>query len=772
MRIWLKSKTMKLLAVFNSLPDILYLWFDEGYLKHLKKTLSRDEFMKTLDLDSEDVRLDVIGQFFSPLIASQKYMIDTGDPYSSISGEDGSIIVIRQFDNLFYVSLCGDGEESEWFLQRRIHFFRYLVNALYGPSTDQLKPSSILQRQHRWQRLSSLLKTWHTLCQQEQMFLVEALERLNVNGHLNSTCLQLLGEALSKASKGSNAVHSLLLVNNKLLGLYSQPNAFDLKTSDILLLTVFAKNVFKYADVLVPFSLNKAPPQLLHTDAEKLQSEVFSRYDATTPISVNNPETTKNISKKPNESPSSVGDYVSANSTPLVEPTFSSLEKFHTPKGGSPVSLSGIENLEKDVSYLQSEADYDSSKESPIQRIDYSPSSSEDSAPASEDSSSKEGQTNSTKIEDPGKHQQISLFLKDSDCPYIPHVIDMIKLDSATVLIIVSVSKNAKHVLLIYQILRSLKVILEKEKLMSLTDSNFMSKLYEKLDNNIKTLTYSISNQVDLQYEVLARNIAVLKQRWESAKQNELKAFLESSEDQEMPARLYSSIIEVVKGIKSVFSFIFILSKPMKQARFERQMRILSQIHEMAVNRLSDYSSFLQVRGQRNVTMTAYHNDFPGLVHYIYINRTSNQLISPSINQQTSLKSSMQHRVKQHVWQMWQYAESHVSQGFSSFILKDGEFKYSYFIWFEDAMGKPMPVLEIPKRSFVTILTGATSGDFYKDLVRHCFPGISPDSMHCYELFCVHVGIASNRFVAASCKKLASQLWEASGEASSPIGLL
>lgn len=765
---------MKLLAVFNSLPDIRFLWHDAGYLDHLKKILSRDEFWSTFDLDNEDTRLDVVGQFFSPLIASQKYMLDIGNPYSSITCEDGSIVVIRQFEDLFYVSLCADGSESEWFLQRRISFFRYLVNAKFGPSTEHLKPTSTVQRRKIWQHLKEVLETWHTLCQQEQMFLVESLELLSVNPELSSKCLQLLGDTLSKATKYGNTVHSLLLVNNKLLGLYSQPNALELETSDILLLTVFAKERFKYDDHLVPYSLNQAPPQLVRRKSQNAEA-FFSRQKLSVPQDIESSNQTA-AQKKVNDSPS-LTDYMSANSTPNAEPTCQLLEKFHTPKGGSPISTgSGAEVPGKILSEDQNNSDCQSEIEcvSENSKSDASPSVSEQSANlVSEDQTSRKTQSkiDGSPVEDTECFYHMSLFLKARDCPYTPHTVDMIKLDSATILLTISENRLSKYALSIYEILRSLKILLmKKSQILMLSEMNFAGKFFEKLENGIKKLVDGISASSELQYENLLNNLSILKERWETAKQNGVKSYIDSDEE-EIPAKLYTPIIEVTKGLKSVLAFLFIQLKQKSQLP-ERHLRIMSSIQELAMNRLSHCSSFLQVRGQRNVTMTAYHNDFPGLVHFIYINRSTNQLIAPSINQQSTTTTNIYHVIKQHVWEMWQYAENHVTSGYNSFIIKDGEFVYSYFIWFEDAMGKPLYALKPPKPNSNLNLPGVMTSDYYLDLIRCCFPTMSIDSVRCYELFCVHIGIVNNKFVATSCKKLAANLWETSGEASSPIGLL
>ena len=743
----------------------MFLWHDEGYLKHLKSTLSRDEFWRTFDVDKEEIKLDVIGQLFSPLIASQKYMLDIGNPYSSITCEDGSIMVIRQFEDLFYISLCGDGEESEWFLQRRLSFFHYLVNAAFGPASGHLKPTSTLKRQQKWRYLRGILETWHTLCRQEQMFLVESIEILSVNAELSSKSLHLLEEALSKANKEGTAVHSLLLVNNKLLGLYSKANLQELKTSDILLLTVFIKEKFQYRDWLVPFSLNRAPPQLASRKSDKSMTS-FAHNVSSAPKDIESQFVTP---KKSVGSPSSVTDFMSANSTPNIEPSCHS-EKFHTPRGGSPVSVSSNERdrAKQNDYYLEPEDDLECSPDS---KSETSPANSELSTGAvSGAHASPEGpaDSNLNTKEETEKHHRIQIFLRTQDCPYAPHDIDMIKLDSATILVIISEHRMSKYAYWIYDVLRFLKILLNKGSVMVLSDRNFGGKIFEKLETGIKQLIDTIFKNADLHYDVLLNNLHILRERWETAKQNGIRAYIDS-EEMEMPPNLYTPVVEVIKGLKAVFAFLYI---QLRQASSERHMRAISSIHDLAIGRFSDCSSYLQVRGQRNITMTAYYNDFPGLVHFIYINRFTNQLIAPSINHQTESTTNIHHIIKQHVWEMWQYAENHVTKGYSSFIIKDGEFIYSYFIWFEDALGKPLTVQRSPKPNHNRNLTGVMTSEFYSDLIKYCFPTLALGSVRCYELLCVHIGIVNNRFVTASCKKLAALLWETSGEASSPIGLL
>lgn len=158
------------------------------------------------------------------------------------------------------------------FLRRKINFFSYLLRLHYGPcAIDHLKSPYPILRKQIWEKLKSQLETLQLLCQQEQMFLVEALERLHVNAQLNSVSLGLLHEVLIKTNRDGHTVHALLLVNNKLLGLYSNEKCPELLVSDILMLIVLIKNRFRYNDKTVPKSIYRTSPIL--SDGNSLLKE-------------------------------------------------------------------------------------------------------------------------------------------------------------------------------------------------------------------------------------------------------------------------------------------------------------------------------------------------------------------------------------------------------------------------------------------------------------------------------------------------------------------
>ena len=161
------------------------------------------------------------------------------------------------------------------------------------------------------------------------MFLVEALERLHVNAQLNSVSLGLLHEVLIKTNRDGHTVHALLLVNNKLLGLYSNEKCPELLVSDILMLIVLIKNRFRYNDKTVPKSIYRTSPIL--SDGSSLLKEdkiLFqSKYTKSEPTQIKQIE--ENVSLL--SSNTSQQDFHSAmSSTSLINN-----EGFHTPQVSS-----------------------------------------------------------------------------------------------------------------------------------------------------------------------------------------------------------------------------------------------------------------------------------------------------------------------------------------------------------------------------------------------------------------------------------------------------
>ena len=123
-----------------------------------------------------------------------------------------------------YLILNGDGQESEEFLGRKLRLFQCLVRFHFGPNIDLLKPGNRESRKCLWESLSKIMETYCFLCSQQQGFLVEASEMIQVNQSVNRMSIRLLDSVINKANKEGDpqAKHAMLFVNSKILALFSQ----------------------------------------------------------------------------------------------------------------------------------------------------------------------------------------------------------------------------------------------------------------------------------------------------------------------------------------------------------------------------------------------------------------------------------------------------------------------------------------------------------------------------------------------------------------------
>ncbi|KAJ6617133.1 Hermansky-Pudlak syndrome 1 protein like [Pseudolycoriella hygida] len=118
------------------------------------------------------------------------------------------------------------------------------------------------------------------------------------------------------------------------------------------------------------------------------------------------------------------------------------------------------------------------------------------------------------------------------------------------------------------------------------------------------------------------------------------------------------------------------------------------------------------------------------------------------------------------IWSMVDFARSYLQKGHMSLIWKDTIFSYSYFLWFEDHNGCPIKPKELPNTSVQTtikqqVVPGILSGEFYQWLIEVCFPKQS--KIKCFELYCIHLGLASASCVLEHNRRLAATINEVTG---------
>lgn len=675
---------MKCFLIASESAEVLFYWTDLEFQQSVQQQYGASQ--------EDGQRLpafeDSISTLFAPIIISCSTMLDRqGDSYTCFTTENKHVYVLHQFDECLYIAVNGDGEEKEDDLRRKIYVMKKMIEVLFGMVTlsgtllrRELRPQDTEQRARLWSRLQGLLETYSSLRENDQSFLVEAVERL-IHPTLCEQCIEFLERRLVQQLNGSverageEVLHAFILVHTKLLAFYSSRNASTLTTSDLLALIIMAQNMY-------PSNIDSDDPS-----PEDVES-----------TSGSGPESFYTPEPSPSDGDSSSSERPVRGSTPVFE------------------------FVDPDVQMA----------EDSLHTLEISPP--DPSAPC---------------------RVFLEVSLRDGLYPMMPHSMYCLPLWPGITLVLLTKIPTSAVAMSVYKFLEAFAKL--EKRLSEIQGSSAAGRgqltiheIRSKLDKFVKALGPSEIQSAQLQ------------NAWTEFKN---KAFARGGPG--FTRELIPCCTNMKTQLCGVYRQCFLTESGPSDSSRRLSPGLQERAQSMVQEKLVDWKDFLLVKSKRNITMVSYLDDFPGLIHFICVDRSTGRMIAPSlsVSERTSTelgKGPVAQYIRSKVWSLVRTTRSYLQKGYSTVTLRDGDFYFCYFLWFENETGYKLEAGDIPVLPDDSAPIGMLAWDYYRKLLRYYSKNHQGEAVKCYELLTVHLGVVPSEVILQHCRQLASKLWEPS----------
>jgi hypothetical protein len=274
------------------------------------------------------------------------------------------------------------------------------------------------------------------------------------------------------------------------------------------------------------------------------------------------------------------------------------------------------------------------------------------------------------------------------------------------------------------------------------------------------------------------RQCSVLVQNaWGQLKEAGLRGFITAGQGEEREAnlpRLEASSTNLVKRLVELFEQLFFTPKQREYDTAHVKSRLIRNFYGLR----KDYGEFLALKGTMNIPMLNFSMCHPGMVHFILIDRSFDEMITPSVHRDHPVgldyvdKLAVEKGItsgellKKMIWKMVKRSQKYLSHGYTCQTWLDQHFLCSYYVWVNHhtlAHNESRRYLS-PTVTTTDKYPGVIGNSFYRDMAQ--------GQSYVFELYCMHEAAVPSKTAAMQCKDLANQLWPNTKAAIAPFSLI